>query len=223
MIDGAHCSQLQARSDSDLDGSKRKVQIWGSDCLIKIKLQPRYGMWGNVFSRSTICNIQHPRQESIWAHSGPQAEKIKWRWECPRAWCPEMYLPLSPASLSNLSAQWAARKASLNRNTHDKIMCWFSSIQSLSRVRLFVTPWNYSMPGFPVHHQLPGITQTHVHWVGDAVQPSHLLLSPSPPIFSLSKHQGLFKWVSSSHELAKVLEFQLQHQSFQWILRTDIL
>ena len=75
---------------------------------------------------------------------------------------------------------------------------------------------NHSMPGFPVHHQLPEFTQTHVHWVSDAIQPSHPLLSPSLPALNLFQHQGLFKWVSSSHQVAKVLEFQLQHQSFQW-------
>ena len=68
-----------------------------------------------------------------------------------------------------------------------------------------------STPGFPVHHQLLKFTQIHVRWVGDAIQPSHPLSSPSPPAFSLSQHQGLFKWVSSSHQVAKVLEFQLQH------------
>ena len=74
-------------------------------------------------------------------------------------------------------------------------------------------PRNRSMPGLLVHHQLPESTQTQVHWVGDAIQPSHPLSSPSPPALPLSQHQGLFKWVSSSHEVAKVLEFQLQHQS----------
>ena len=76
-------------------------------------------------------------------------------------------------------------------------------------------PMDSSTPGLPVHQQLPEFTQTHVHWVGDAIQPSHPLLSPSPPTFHLSQHQGLFKWVSSLHQVAKVLEFQLQHQSFQ--------
>ena len=80
-------------------------------------------------------------------------------------------------------------------------------------------PMGCSTPDLPVHHQLPEFTQTHVHWVGDAIQPSHPLLSPSPPTFSLSQHQGLFQWVSSSHQVAKVFEFQLQHQSFQWIFR----
>ena len=72
-----------------------------------------------------------------------------------------------------------------------------------------------STPGLPVHHQLPESTQTHVHRVSDAIQPSHPLSSLSPPALNLSQHQGLFKWVSSLHQVAKVLEFQLQLQSFQ--------
>ena len=84
-------------------------------------------------------------------------------------------------------------------------------------------PMNRSTPGLPVHHQLPESTQTHVHRVGDAIQPSHPLPSPSPPALNLSQHQGLFQWVSFSHQVAKVLEFHLQHQSFQWTPRTDLL
>ena len=68
-------------------------------------------------------------------------------------------------------------------------------------------PMNQSMPGHPVHHQLPEVTQTHVHRVGDAIQPSHPLSSPSPPTFNLSQHQGPFKWVSSSHQVAKYWDF----------------
>ena len=84
------------------------------------------------------------------------------------------------------------------------------------------SPMDCSMPGFPIHHQLPELAQTHVHPVGDAIQPSHPLSSPSPA-FNLSQHQGLFQWVRSLHQVAKLLEFLLQHQSFQWILRTDFL
>ena len=80
----------------------------------------------------------------------------------------------------------------------------------------FCDPMNCSTPGLPVHHQLPESTQTHVHWFADAIQPSHPVSSPSPPALNLSQHQSLFQWVNSSHEVAKVLEFQLQHQSFQW-------
>ena len=74
---------------------------------------------------------------------------------------------------------------------------------------------NHSSPGLPVHHQLPEFTQTQVHQVGDAIQPSHPLLSRSPPAPNPSQLQGLFQWVNSLHEVAKLLEFQLQHQSFQ--------
>ena len=84
-------------------------------------------------------------------------------------------------------------------------------------------PHGLQHPGFPVHQQLPELAQTHVHWVGDAIQLSHPLSSPSPPTFNLSQHHVLFKWVSSLHQVAKGLEFQLQHQSFQWTFRTDFL
>ena len=88
--------------------------------------------------------------------------------------------------------------------------CLWVSVSSVSQS--YLTLWdlmNCSKPGLPDHHQLPELTQTHVHWVGDVIQPSHPLLSPSPLAISLSQHQGLFKWVSSSHQVAKVLQFQL--------------
>ena len=121
--------------------------------------------------------------------------------------------------------------------THSSILAWripwtedpggleYSSVQFSSVSQSCPTlcdPVNHSMPGLPVHHQLPESTQTHVHWVGDAIQSSHPLLSPSPPAFNLSQHQGLFQWVSSSHQGAKVLGFQLRHQSYQWTPRTDL-
>ena len=90
----------------------------------------------------------------------------------------------------------------------------FSSVAQLCLT--LCDPMNCSTPGLPVHHQLPESTQTHVHWVSDAIHPSHPLSSPSSPALNLSQHQGLFQWVSSSHKMAKVLEFQLQHQSFQY-------
>ena len=80
-----------------------------------------------------------------------------------------------------------------------------------------------SMPGFPVHCQLSELAHTHIHWVSDAIQPSHPLSSPYPPACSLAQHYGLFQWVSFLHQVAKVFEFQLQHQSLQWIFRTDFL
>ena len=99
------------------------------------------------------------------------------------------------------------------KHKHNQIQ--FTSVQLLSCVWL-CDPMNRSKPGFAVHHQLPESTQTHVHWVDDAIQPSHPLSSPSPPALNLSQHQGLFQWVSSSNQVAKVLDLQFQHQSFQW-------
>ena len=84
-------------------------------------------------------------------------------------------------------------------------------------------PMNCSTPGLPVHHQHPEFTQTHVHRVRDAIQPSHPLSSPSSPAPNLSQHQSLLEWVNSSHEVAKILEFHLQHYSFQRNPRADLL
>ena len=101
---------------------------------------------------------------------------------------------------------------------------WEHSVSSVTQLcPTLCDRMGYSTPGLPDHHQVPKFTQTHVHWVGDAFQLSHLLSSPSPPALNLSQHQGLFKWVSSSHQVAKVLELQLYHQSLQWTLRTDLL
>ena len=101
-----------------------------------------------------------------------------------------------------------------------------SSVQFSSVMQSCLTlcnPIDCSTSDLPVHHQLPEFTQIHVHWVSDAVQPSQPLSSPSPSSFNLSQHQGLFQWVGSLHQVAKVLEFQLQHQFFQRIFRTDFL
>ena len=105
--------------------------------------------------------------------------------------------------------------------------CVFTSIfiimhcifQLLSHVRL-CDPIDCRTPGFPVLHYLPELAQTHVHWVSDAIQPSSSVI---PFSFNFSQHQGLFQWVGSSHQVTKVLALQLQHQSFQWIFRTDFL
>ena len=97
----------------------------------------------------------------------------------------------------------------------------FSSVTQACQTLSY--PMDCSVPGLLVHHQLSELAQTHVHQVGDAIQPFHPLSSPSPPTFKLSQHQGISKWVSSSHQVAKVLKFQFQHQSFQWIFRTDFL
>ena len=101
--------------------------------------------------------------------------------------------------------------------------CWGSQFSSVTQsCPTLCNPMNHSMPGLPVHHQIPESTPTHAHWVSDAIQLPHPLSSPSPPALNLSQHQGLFQWVNSSHQVAKVLEFRLQHQSFQWTPRPDL-
>ena len=118
---------------------------------------------------------------------------------------------------------WQKQIKSKRSHFHNTLI---SSVQFSSVTQSCLTlcyPMNHSTPGLPVHHQLPEFTQTHVHQVGNAIQPSHPLSSPSPPAPNPSQHQGLFQWVSSSHEVAKVLAFQLQHQSFQWTPKTDLL
>ena len=88
---------------------------------------------------------------------------------------------------------------------------------------ILCNPTDCSMPGFPVLHYSLAFAQTHVHWVRDAIQPSHPLSPPSALVPNFSQRQDLFRWVGSSHQVCKVLELQLQHQSFQWIFRTDFL
>ena len=88
---------------------------------------------------------------------------------------------------------------------------WFQFSSVARSCQILCDRMDCSMPGFPVHHQLPELAQTHVHWVGDAIQLSNPLSSPFPPALNLSQHQDLFQWVSSSHQVAKVLELQFQH------------
>ena len=99
------------------------------------------------------------------------------------------------------------------------IVVVFQSLSGVQHCNLM----DCSVPGFPVLHHLLVLVQIHVHWVSEAIQLSHPLSSPSPPAFSLSQNQNLFQWVSSSYQVAKVLDFQFQHQSFRWIFRIDFL
>jgi len=117
----------------------------------------------------------------------------------------------------------------------DIVVVWIKFAHSFSHPNLSpcccpVTRWyltlcnpkNCSTPGFPVFHHLLELAQAHVQWVSDAIQPSHSLSSPSP-VFYLSQNQGLFQRISSLHQVAEVLELQLQHQSFQWVFKVDFL
>ena len=139
--------------------------------------------------------------------------------DCVRSW--EVFVAVSP-----LTSHFYCGRDRVSKD-RPGILVLYPDCVSLSSIAQscpnFCDPMDYSTIGCPVHHQHPKLTQTHVHRVGDAIQPSHPLLAPSPPAFNLSQHQGLFQWVSSVHQVAKALKFQLQHQSFQWIFRTDFL
>ena len=114
---------------------------------------------------------------------------------------------------------WYPGRQEKRKTSNNKTMTavWLSSVAQSCLT--LCDPKDCNMPGFPIHHRPPELAQTHVHQVGDAIQPSHNRLTPSPPAFNLSQHQDLFQGVSSPPQA----ELQLQHQSFQWIFRTDFL
>ena len=114
-----------------------------------------------------------------------------------------------------------SRTASLTPLSWSLLSQFYCSVTQLRPTPCDPMGWN--MTGFPVLHHLLEFAQTHVHWVGDAIQPFHSLSSPSPPAFNLSQHQGLFQWIGSLHPVVKVLELQLQHQSCWWIFRLTSL
>ena len=168
----------------------------------------------------TVLRVQ---PSTLWFHVPPCTSRSFLKLEWPRSlrWLRVSSRFISPwfrACYNNRNCLWNSKIPSFS---HFRVGPQFSSVAQSSPT--LCNPMDCSTPGLPVHHQLPGLTQTHVHRIGDAIQPSHPLSFPSPPAFNLSQHQGLFQWVSSSHQMAKVLEFQLQHQSFQWIFRADFL
>ena len=130
------------------------------------------------------------------------------------------------SQFGNWDSTWLlgrGKKACFGRILHQwyPVLFQFSSVAQSCLT--LCHPMDCSMPGLHVHHQCPELAQTHVHQVSDVIRLSHPLSSPSPPALHLSQNHGLFQWFSSLHLVAKVLEFQLQHQSFQWTLRTDVL
>ena len=131
-----------------------------------------------------------------------------------------LVVPPSPPTISRIfhlshtESLYLLNSNSVTPHTSLPASFQFSSVPFSHSCPTICDPMDYSVPDLLVHHQLPEFTQTHVHWVGDAIQPSHPLLSPSPPAFNLSPHQSPFQWVSSLHQVAKVLEFQLQTSVF---------
>ena len=179
-------------------------------------------------SRKTSASLTTLKILTVWiiTNCGKFLKRWEYQTTLPAFW--ETCIHVKKQQLQPDKEQWTGSK--LGKEYVKAVHCqpaylsyMFSSVQLLNRFWLFVTPWIGACEGLPVHHQLPELAQTHVHQVGDAIKPSHPLSSPSPPTFNLSQHQGLFHWASSSHQVAKVLELQFQHQSFQWIFRIDFL
>ena len=183
--------------------------MWREDSLEKTLVLEKIegkkaegGSWWWIEKPGVLQSLGSQRVGHIWATEQQQIMTVDYTWNSAR------YRHHEKQYTGVLSASIVIIKY--------RRLGGFSSVRWLT----LCNPMDCSMSGFPVHHQLPELTQTHVHWVGDAIQPSHPVASPSPAL-DLSQLQGLFQGVSSLHQVAKILEFQLQHQSFQWIFRTD--
>ena len=150
----------------------------------EMKHKPQIGRWHHPYYRKWR-RTKKPLDEG---------ERGKWK-----SWLKTQYSKNEDHGIGPITS-WQ-----IDGETMEKVQ--FSSVTQLCPT--LSDPMDCSTPGSPVHHQLPELAQTHVHWVGDAIQPSHPQLSPSPPAFNLSQHQGLFQGVSFSHQVAKVLKFQL--------------
>ena len=170
-----------------------------------------------VFSYESVLHIRWPKYFSFSVspcneYAGVISFTIDW-----------FELLAVQGTLKSLLQQHSSKPSILQHSAFFTIQIshpYISSVQfSHSIMSTLCNLMDYSTPVLPIHHQLPELAQIHVHRVGDAIQPSHPLMSPSPPAFKLSQNQGIFQGVRFSHQVEKVLEFQLQHQSFQWTPR----
>ena len=185
---------------------------WKIGIDIYMLLYVKYGLPRWLGGKESACQCKRGRGTWVWSlsHEDPLEGEMATHSSI-LAW----KIPEEPGRLQFMGLQRAGHNWV---REHSSVISVAQSCPSLC------DPMDGSIPGFPVHHQLlKEPTQTLVRHVRDAIQPSHPLSFPIPPAFNLSQHQGLFKWVGSSHQVAEVLEFQLQHQSFQWTFKTDLL
>ena len=193
-----------------LEGSQSKDELKLKGFWIKTLT---YATSEAAQSCPTLCDPMDCSLQGSSIHGIFQARILKW-----------------VAISSSRGSSWPRGRTPVSRSAGRRFTAWATgeapSVQFSSVAQSCPTlcdPMNCSMPGLPVHHHLPEITETHVHRDSDAIQPSHPLLSPFPPAPNPSQHQSLFQWVNSLHEVAKVLEFQLQHHSFQRTPRAYLL
>ena len=167
----------------------------------------------------------------VYRHHTFPPSSITYELECILSKQPTLLIRTFVEQLMYLKNKYLCTSLQVGRAPHtiipvvQLVVSWVSTslilLFSRSVVSDSLRPHESQHARLPVHHQLPEFTQTRVHRVGDAIQPSPPLSAPSPPAFGLSQHQGLFQWVSSSQQMTKALEFQLQHRSFQWIFRVN--
>ena len=174
--------------------------------------------WGQVKGIQALHIPDHYQQSHPWTLAIKLLTKSSWL-RTHNFW----HLPCPPFLSKAIKLFFYASPQLLSLRFDSVLSAWVQFSSVTQSCPTLCDSMNCSTPGLPVHHQLLETTQTHVRWVSDAIQLSHPLSSPSPPALNLSQHQGLFKWISSSHQVAKVLEFQLQQQSFQWTPGTDLL
>ena len=189
--------------------------MWGVTAVLRVR-SPRIGALGGVTPSSALrllcaCHSIPPHalgEQSSWFPVSPSVCHCCWANRCTYVFSYLLFIPRRVACHKN-----SFKKKYFILKYTDVQCCvsfryaakWLSAQSCLT----LCDPMNRSTPGLPVHHQLPEFTQTHIHWVGDAIQPSHPLSSPSPSAPNPSQHHSLFQWVSSLPEVAKVLEFQL--------------
>ena len=153
--------------------------------------------------------------ENSMGHLKGQVVRMKWNQICRSTW--------NLSSLFFCNTSWPLSREGEERPKREADNSRSGVVVQLPSCIWLCDPMDCSSPGLSILHCLLEFPQIHVRWVSDAIQPSHPLLSPSPPALNLSQHQGLFQWVGSSHQVAKVWELQLQHQSFQWVFRLDFV
>ena len=213
----------------------RRITVWATR---EVTLHKHFATWDQSMpspSTSPPSFLLHLRNNFALQIFNAVSQLLAFQFTAPIIWKSPInsYLPLwlknSCIMLLSVYVFISFLESKLKEGCHNHFAlpwCSISSVQFSSFAQSCPTlcdPMNCSTPGLPVHHQLPEFTQTHIHQVGDAIQPSHPLSSSSPPARNPSQHQSLFQWVNSSHEVAKVPEFQLQHHSFQRNPTADLL
>ena len=192
-------------------GAPKSLQMVTAAMKLKDTCSLEKKLWPTL---THIKNQKHyfaNKSPSSQSHGFSSSHVWMWKLDCKESWVPKNWCFWTVVLEKNLESPLDSKEIQLVNPKGNSVQ--FSSVAQSCLT--LCDPMNPRMSGLPVYHQLPESTQTHVHWVGDVIQPSHPLSSPSPPAPNSSQHQSLYQRVNSSYEVAKVLEFQLYHHSFQ--------